>query len=234
MTDQRDILNPSSFQLPDDFEENRDDYELWSIRAPLRFDMKALDGIALQFALGKDKKKAALDPTVTTVSIRGEQYSMTQGHKEEVASFRILKRTADGDDNDDDDDTAKTMVPLPITFQRNFNLVKSSKANIADIDLAPSNERAPEVDMKKMHMRIPYTPIAQKSGLKRRWNMMGSNSKYTSSPSITTSTTSTTKKEVVNGKSLESAIESSPKKSKKAKVKSPEKKKSKKSKKSTQ
>ena len=111
------------------------------------------------------------------------------------------------------------MTPLPVTFNRHFNVIESSKGNIADIDLAPSNERAPEVDMDKMRMRIPYTPIAQKSGLKRRWNLMGSNATYI--PPLNSE------------KSSEAPRLESPKKSKKSKSKASEKK-QKKSKKSSQ
>ena len=210
-TSEIDLLNPSSFSLPEDFEENPDDYELWSVRAPVKFDISTLNGVSLQFAL-KHKKKAGFDPNITTFAVHGETYSMARGHTEEVSSFRILKGTDDGEEE-------KGMTPLPVTFNRHFNVIESSKGNIADIDLAPSNERAPEVDMDKMRMRIPYTPIAQKSGLKRRCNLMGSNATYI--PPLNSE------------KSSEAPRLESPKKSKKSKSKASEKK-QKKSKKSSQ
>ena len=213
-TSEKDILDPSSFRLPEDFEENPDDYELWSVRAPIKLDMSALNDVALQFNL-KNRKKAGVDPVIATVAIHGETYGLAEGHKKEVASLRILKEESDEEDG-------KGMVPMPIEFQRHFTFVESSRANIADIDLAPSCERAPEVDTEKTKMRVPYTPIAQRSGLKRRWNMMGSNAKYTAPP------------QKIEKKTKSSVIESTKKESKKkskskSKSKSSEKKKQKKS-----
>lgn len=163
-----DILNPSSYRLPEDFDENSDEYEIWSLRAPVKFDMATLNGVSLQFNLQHERK--GNEPHVTSFQVQGETWSLAQGHTTEVSSFRILKAN--------DDEEQKGMTPLPISFDRHFNLTQSTKSNIADIDLAPSNERAPKVELGETRMRIPYTPIDQKSGLKRRWNMLGSNANY--------------------------------------------------------
>ena len=164
------LLDPSTFQLPEDFEENSQDYEIWSVKAPVRFDMSTLDGTTFQFNLKKNKK-AGLDPVTTIFEVNGEKYSLSQGHQEEISSFRILAGTEDED--------GKGMKPLPVSFSKHFNLIQTTNANIVDVDLAPSNERAPDLDLKTVQMRIPYVPIPQKSGLKRRWNVMGANAAWT-------------------------------------------------------
>ncbi|GFH44592.1 predicted protein [Chaetoceros tenuissimus] len=97
---------------------------------------------------------------------------MIQGNKDEVKTFRILTRV-------DEDEDEKEMIPSNVTFDKHYSIVETTNANVADVDLAPSNERAVGVDMKAMQMRIPYVPIPQKTGLKRRWNMMGANAQYT-------------------------------------------------------
>ena len=168
--DASNLLDPSTFQLPEDFDENRQDYEIWSVKAPIKFDMSSLNGTTFQFNLKKNKK-AGPDPVATIFELNGEKYSLAQGHTEEVSSFRILAGT--------EDEHGKGMKPLPVSFSKHFNLIQSTNANIADVDLAPSNERAPDLDMQKLQMRIPYVPIAQISGLKRRWNVLGANSKWT-------------------------------------------------------
>ena len=165
------LLDPSSFSLPEDFDENPDDYEIWSVRAPVKFDMATLNGVSLQFEL-ETERKFGLEPNITSFQVHGDSYSLSQGHTAEVSSFRILKAN--------DTEEEKGMSPLPVTFDRHLNLIKSTNSKVADIDIAPSNERAPKVDFDEIQMRVPYTPIDQKSGLKRRWNMMGANTKSTS------------------------------------------------------
>jgi|AntRauTorckE5430_2_1112549.scaffolds.fasta_scaffold07350_1 hypothetical protein len=168
--DSKDLLDPSTFQLPEDYEENSHEYEIWSVKAPIKFDMSTLDKTTFQFNLTKDKKTGA-DQAATIFEVDGEKYSLSQGHQEEISSFRILAGTEDED--------GKGMKPLPVSFNKHFNLIQTTNANIVDVDLAPSNERAPALDMEKVQMRVPYVPIPQKTGLKRRWNVMGANATWT-------------------------------------------------------
>jgi len=216
--DSSNLLDPSTFQLPEDFDENPQDYEIWSVKAPVKFDMSTLNETTFQFNLKKDKK-AGPDPVATIFELNGEKYSLSQGHTEEVSSFRILAGT--------EDEQGKGMKPLPVSFSKHFNLIQSTNANIADVDLAPSNERAPDLDMQQLQMRIPYVPIAQKSGLKRRWNVLGANSKWT--PPVESSVRSVVVKEAKAETPKAKTVKSSDRSAKKER-KSEKKKKAKKSK----
>jgi len=126
-----------------------------------------------------------------------DRYSIAVGHTSETKSFRILvptKPTAEGDDNDDDDDddrehAKKNMKLLSIPFTRHVNLIRSSKVEMTEFETAPSKERAPKPQITataitgeskqniglKMTMREAYSHIDQVKGLKRRWNMFGTN-----------------------------------------------------------
>jgi len=176
------LLEPSTFELPEDFNENPEDYELWSVRAPVKFDLSALNGTSFQFQF-QHNKKTGPEPNVTSFEVDGHKYSLSQGHKAEISSFRILTAAAAAASQDEDEEVnANAMKPLPVAFHKHFNLIQTTNAHVTDVDLAPSNERAPALDTAKVQMRIPYTPIDQISGLKRRWNMLGANSKYTPPP----------------------------------------------------
>mmetsp|Transcript_8184 Transcript_8184/g.9534 ORF Transcript_8184/g.9534 Transcript_8184/m.9534 type:complete len:225 (+) Transcript_8184:32-706(+) len=169
------LLPPPSFQLPEDFDENPEDYEVWSMRAPVKFDLSVLNGCALQFNLGQDGRRAKGERNyVTTFELGGEKYSITKEDVNEVSSCRILAASGDED--------GKGMKPLPVPFTKHFSVVKTTNANITDVDLAPSSERATNVDMDTLQMRIPYTHIDQKKNLKRRWNVMGANATWVPPP----------------------------------------------------
>ncbi len=173
--EKRALLSPPSFQLPEDFNENPEDYEVWSIRAPIRFDLSALNGCALQFNLGKDGRRAKGEKNyVTTFELGGEKYSIAKEDINEVSSSRVLIASGDED--------GKGMKPLSVPFTKHFSVMKTTHANITDVDLAPSSERATNVDMDKLQMRIPYTHIDQKKDLKRRWNVMGANATWVPPP----------------------------------------------------
>ena len=168
-TKNNNLLEPPAFELPSDFESNRDDYELWSVRVPAKFDMSALNNVTLPFDMEEDVK-GRQDATITSFEHAGQSYGFVLGHAYENNSFRILKPCGDSQDT-------KEMQPLPFGFDRQINMVSTSQSHMTDIDLAPSSERAPAIDMGKEKMRIPYVPIPQKQGLKRRWNVCGANSK---------------------------------------------------------
>ena len=163
------LLEPSTFALPKDYQESPQDYEIWSIKVPVKFNMSCLNNVDFQFDLS-DKQTKGKDKAVTSFQLNDTKYSMVQGNKDEVKTCRILTRV---------EDEEKEMTPLNVTFDKHYSIVETTNANVADVDLAPSNERAVAVDMKAMQMRIPYVPIPQKTGLKRRWNMMGANAQYT-------------------------------------------------------
>lgn len=220
------LLNASSFQFPDDYERNPQDYEIWSVKVPVKFDMSALDGTTMQFNLPQEHDAKGLDPVVLTLESNGEKYSLCAAPLEETSTCRILVRN--------EDDENKEMKPSQNQFQNHFCLIQTTHTNITDIDLAPSNERLPAVDTEKVPLKIPYVPIPQKSGLKRRWNVMGSSAKWTPPPppamieekghcSMVDPSTSPVKKakgETTPKKSKDKSSEKSPKKEKKTEKKS--------------
>jgi hypothetical protein len=162
------LLEPPTFELPSDFESNRDDYEIWSVRVPAKFDMSALNDVTLPFDM-EDDVKGPQDATITSFEHAGQSYGFVLGHTSENSSFRILKPCNNSEDT-------KEMQPLPFGFDRQINMLSTSKSHMTEIDLAPSYERAPTIDMEKEKMRVPYVPIPQKQGLKRRWSVCGANS----------------------------------------------------------
>ncbi len=215
------ILDPPSFDFPQEYYENPSDFELWSLRAPVKFDLTQLNGQILQVQNLDDLASGGRNEVILT-SFQIDQtddvaggngvesgndngsgsgnenhtYHLSLSQADETQSFRLLtskksrgykmlglNRSGGGnsdngsDDSEDeiDDDSEKEMVPLPIPFARNLNIVQSTHSNITDLDLAPSIERAAKVDVKKEKMRIPYVKIEQKTGLKKRWNVFGSN-----------------------------------------------------------
>lgn len=167
------LLDPPTFKLPSDFEENPDDYEIWSLRVPVRFDMASLDGTVLNLNLS-EKEKTGKELGVTSFEIGGEKYSLNWGSSAETENIRILTAL-----EDDDDDNEKAMIPLKLQIMNHFNLVHIPNSKTKDIDLAPSLERAPQVDMPAIEMRIPYSKIDQVKGLKRRWQVPGASAEYT-------------------------------------------------------
>lgn len=168
------LLDPPTFKLPSDFEENPDDYEIWSLRVPVRFDMSSLDGTILNLNL-TEKDKKGKDIGVTSFEIGENKYSLNLGNSAETENIRILTALED----DDDEDNEKGMIPLKVQIKKHFNLVHIPKSKTKDIDLAPSVERAPHVDMPAIQMRIPYSKIDQVKGLKRRWQVPGASAEYT-------------------------------------------------------
>mmetsp|Transcript_16095 Transcript_16095/g.30407 ORF Transcript_16095/g.30407 Transcript_16095/m.30407 type:complete len:235 (+) Transcript_16095:104-808(+) len=223
------LLNASSFRFPDDYEQNPQDYELWSVKVPVKFDLSALNGTTMQFNLPQEHASKGIDPVVLTLEANGEKYSLCTAPLDDTSNCRILVGS-------DDDDERKEMKPSKLRFQKHFCLIQTTNANITDIDLAPSNERLPAIDVEKVNMKVPYVPIPQKTGLKRRWNVMGSSAQWTPPVMVeekedhsTTSPVKKVKRETATPKkSKDKSPEKSPKKEKKSEKKAKkEKKKSK-------
>ena len=220
MSDNDLLLNPPSFDFPSDYYTNPSDYELWSLRVPIHFDVVThLDNQSLHIQNLVDKKssndnnnnirntnnKSGIDESILTSFQVGENddgnlrtYTLSLCPPSETQSFRILhKKYKDDDDNnndtndDDDEDDEdhddikkKEMIPMPVTFTRNLSIVETTRANITEIELAPSIDRAPTVNLVKEKMRIPYVKIDQKVGLKKRWNVFGSNGCVSGTPLV--------------------------------------------------
>lgn len=156
-------LPPPTFALPEDMEE---EYELWSVRLPSQLDLSSLQNVKLKISENKGP--------MGTFESENQSYGLVQGHAVENESFRLLlPEDEDSDDVSDDDssDKQKFLRPSSITFARHVNVVDTACIQeIPDVELAPRLEKAPTtVDP----IRRSYTPIAQKSGLKRRWMPLG-------------------------------------------------------------
>lgn len=212
-----DLVDPPTFYLPSGFEDtnSNSDYEVWSLRTPVLFDPSSLDGIALSFNddilsdQSQTKQKYGggsgggttlqQDNVISSFELSNDsndRYSIVVGHTSETKSFRVLVPTkpiseSDSNENEyDDDEYAKKNMKLhSIPFTRHVNLIRSSKVEMTEFDMAPSKELAPKPQITaiartgdskqnaalKMVMREAYSHVEQVKGLKRRWNMFGSN-----------------------------------------------------------
>eukprot|EP00555_Chaetoceros_dichaeta_P007743 CAMPEP_0198257494 /NCGR_PEP_ID=MMETSP1447-20131203/7164_1 /TAXON_ID=420782 /ORGANISM="Chaetoceros dichaeta, Strain CCMP1751" /LENGTH=352 /DNA_ID=CAMNT_0043944413 /DNA_START=75 /DNA_END=1133 /DNA_ORIENTATION=+ len=219
----KELLDPPSFQLPSTIHNNHttDDnleYEVWSLRMPVQFDPSSLDGVSLSFnqdILEQQQKKlvgtvaAQQDNVLASFELSNDaddRYSLALGPTAETQSFRVLVPATnqpvivDDDTNDDTEMSKKQMKLLPIPFTRHVTLIRSSKVDMTEFDLAPSKERAPkprimttaatttttmttmgepstENTSSKITMarREAYSHVDQVKGLKRRWSLFGSN-----------------------------------------------------------
>ena len=202
------LLDPPSFDLPSDYEDNPSDYELWAMRVPIDFDMSLLNGqtfpmkdlekiqnmaetVLTSFHIDDNDDDSADGRLRVGSNENGPVYNLSLAQPNESQSFRILtskekggKRSDsdsnddesdDDDSNDDEENEKKQMIPIPVEFSRNLNLVEMTHSKVKDLDVAPSMDRAPKVNLVKEKMRIPYVKIDQKTGLKKRWNVFGSN-----------------------------------------------------------
>lgn len=266
------LLDPPTFELPSDYHENPSDYELWSLRVPIVFDLSQLNGqmVHIQNLENSTKSKrsginhSAVGPEAILTSFQIESnieeddlprtYNLSQCQQNETQSFRILRSKKQKGNDDDDDEVSsrsndghnKEMTPMPITFTKNLTIVETTHSNVTELDLAPSIYKAPKVDLEKEKMRIPYVSIDQKSGLKKRWNVFGSNASFIlqqkSNENVTTAKSSKKRASNTTTTSDENIIPSTPSKYKEfgtkrkvsddvveesPKIKSPEKKKKK-------
>mmetsp|Transcript_12938 Transcript_12938/g.15173 ORF Transcript_12938/g.15173 Transcript_12938/m.15173 type:complete len:355 (-) Transcript_12938:206-1270(-) len=219
----KELLDPPSFQLPSTIHNNHttDDnleYEVWSLRMPVQFDPSSLDGVSLSFnqdILEQQQKKlvgtvaAQQDNVLASFELSNDaddRYSLALGPTAETQSFRVLVPATnqpvivDDDTNDDTEMSKKQMKLLPIPFTRHVTLIRSSKVDMTEFDLAPSKERAPKPRIMTtaatttttmttmgepstdntsskitMAMREAYSHVDQVKGLKRRWSLFGSN-----------------------------------------------------------
>mmetsp|Transcript_22255 Transcript_22255/g.32508 ORF Transcript_22255/g.32508 Transcript_22255/m.32508 type:complete len:237 (+) Transcript_22255:27-737(+) len=226
MVQSGEVLAPSTFQIPSDYEDNPGDYEIWSVRAPVKFDLAVMDGNTHHFNLEQKKKKGkgkskskGQDSSATTFELDGKMYSLSKAFTTETESYRILSAAQDDEDDEMEleDAAGKSMTPLPVKFSRHFNLVESTNATVVDTDLAPSNEHAPDLDMETLQMRIPYVPIDQKKGLKRRWNVMGADATFKGYNDAVKAAKSDTKKAIANDETPNASPSKSAEKRKKRK-----------------
>lgn len=160
-----------TFRLPKDFETDPDRYELWTLRLPTDVPFDALEGVKINI-----QKEASVE-----FESNDKRYQISWGDSVENESFRLLASSQNGNDDDsDDDDSEKSngkkatfIYPITRSFSRHLNIMESLE-KMDERTLAPTQEEAPRaVDP----LRIPYVPVAQRTNLRRRWQMPGSKMK---------------------------------------------------------
>jgi hypothetical protein len=156
-------------------DENDNNLELFTIRLPVKVPLSSLNDLVLDM---KDES------TTATFTANGQDYRIQMGDAIENESFRVLVPRPKGDDDDeekekdsDDEDSVENenkkskhlhyLQPSSQAFSKHFN-VFASVPHLSETQLAP-REGPPAVDK----MRHAYAPIAQRSGLKRRWMPLG-------------------------------------------------------------
>jgi hypothetical protein len=158
------------------FDENDENLELFTIRLPVKVPLSALNDLVLDM---KDES------TTATFTANGQDYRIQMGDPIENESFRVLVPILKGDDDDEDeekdsddeeedgdDENEKSkglhyLQPSSQAFSKHFN-VFASVPHLSETQLAPRD--GPPATGK---MRHAYAPIAQRSGLKRRWMPLG-------------------------------------------------------------
>ncbi len=164
-------LDPPNFTI----EEENNDLELWTFRLPVSLPVSALHDVTLSIDSN----------TTTTFKANGQEYRIQVGDIEEMESFRVLvpqdqedkgdNSSSDSDDDDDDDDDKQekeqskkgTLRPCRLGFSKHFQVL-ANISTLTESQLAPRNGPPPEDKM-----RHAYAPIAQRTGLKRRWMPLG-------------------------------------------------------------
>jgi hypothetical protein len=161
-------LDPPTFTL----DESNSDLELWAFRLPVALPLSALKDVTL-----------STDGT-TIFSFNDQEYRIQSADLEEMESFRVLipreeknneSSTKDSDDDDDDDDDEEekeakkkgTLRPCRLGFTKHFQVLANTPA-MTESQVAPREGPAPQDKMRRA-----YAPIAQRSGLKRRWMPVG-------------------------------------------------------------
>jgi hypothetical protein len=168
-------LDPPKFTV----DEENGDLELWSFRLPVSLSVDGLKGVKFDPSNG----------SATFTAADGKEYRIQLGDAGETESFRVLvpKKKENGEKDDDDDKSSSSssdddeddedgtngettkgsLRPCKVAFSKHFQVLASVPV-LTESQLAPQ-EGPPPVD----RMRHAYAPIAQRTGLKRRWTPIG-------------------------------------------------------------
>jgi len=195
MTEATATINIPSFEPPPS---DDSDNEIWLLRAPANIDVsELLNNTQLNFASDPSSNSNILS-RFTSSDGTGEEYALSLGDVNESQNLRLLvpdKKTADDSSSSDsdssssssDDEDKKTtsnniLVPYAHPFKRQIHLTIANKEQ-SDLAVAPPQSSAPKPALKDEDtkvvngtvekMRLAYVPVAQRKGLKRRWNMPG-------------------------------------------------------------
>jgi len=203
-------INIPSFEPPSDDSDNN---EIWLLRAPANVDVsELLNNTQLNFASDPSSNNNILS-RFTSSDGTGEEYALSLGDVNESQNLRLLvpdKKVADSssssdsdsDSSSDEEDKKSTsnniLVPYAHPFKRQIHITIANKEQ-SDLAVAPSQSSAPKPALKDEDtkvvngtvekMRLAYVPVAQRKGLKRRWNMPGG--KIVNDGSSTTATATT-------------------------------------------
>jgi hypothetical protein len=171
-------LDPPKFT----FDEENGDLEVWSFRLPVFLSVDALQGVKFDPSTG----------STTFAAPDGKEYRIQAGDAAATDSFRVLvpkkkgsgedddkssssssSNSDDGDDDDEEEDTygatkKAPLRPCKMAFSKHFQVLASVPV-LTESQLAPQ-EGPPPADKT---MRHAYAPVAQRTGLKRRWMPIG-------------------------------------------------------------
>ena len=194
MTEAAATINIPSFEPPSS---DDSDNEIWLLRAPANVDVfELLNNTQLNFT--SDPSNNNILSKFTSSDGTGEEYALSLGDLNESQNLRLLvpdKKAADDDSSssnssdsssDDDEDKKSSsnniLVPYAHPFKRQIHITIANKEQ-SDLAVAPSQSSAPKPALKDEDtkvvngtvekMRLAYVPVAQRKGLKRRWNMPG-------------------------------------------------------------
>jgi len=179
MTDE--LSNPPTFHLPSDFYSNRNRYELWACRVPVKIDASMLSGVDLcllnnesnftQHTVGMKNDdvsgtelKSTLAHIVAKIPTGDHTYGLVSTNPLEFDTYRMLVRN---------ESSIKEMKVLIQPFDKLLNVVDLSPTEVSETDIAPSRANSLYINDEKHQLRIPYTTVEQVQGLKRRWTMYG-------------------------------------------------------------
>lgn len=182
-------IDPPGFQPPAD-----DGVEVWCFRASSHLNVsEVLNGATVEIAtdLLTSTSTSALSAIILSKfqGKDGNEYSLSAADANETESMRLL---VPGDDD--------ALVPFgPFRGQINLTSAMSglgsargeaSKSVQSDLLLAPAKDRAPKPAFDQSGngavdtMRLAYVPVAQRGGLRKRWQMPGSGGSPSKKPRL--------------------------------------------------
>jgi hypothetical protein len=172
-----DLSEPPSFQLPNEFFTNRQRFELWALRVPVKMDISVLNGMSFQLenqnntwshrsgpSISNHESTSTSAPIISKVTCHDHTYGLLSTNPLEFDTYRLVLR---------DEHSTHEMKPLVQPFDQLINLVDWSPTQVSETDIAPSMENAKPMNDDKWSLRIPYKEKEQVRGLKRRWTWSG-------------------------------------------------------------
>lgn len=159
------LVVPERLSLPrPEFNIDADDenLEVWTMRVPVNVPINSLNGVNISMQGGE-------------FQVGDQDYKIIPGDTVESDSFRVLiplddaGKDSSSEDSDDQekDKRQQYLQPFSRPFSRHWNVV-AAIPELSETKLAPREGPKPQDKM-----RHAYTPVAQRTGLKRRWMPLG-------------------------------------------------------------